>query len=112
MRVEAGFESRGLPTAEDAVFPIDSGDTSPWVPGAVIEICSALRLALSRRRRQQRDLSQHAGKQLARQVTLRHQQPVVARVFDESSAGFHQTLLQAGSRPLPRSARAARAVEC
>ena len=59
-----------------------------------------------------RAAEQHAGKQLARQVTLRHQQPVVARVFDESSAGFHQTLLQAGSRPLPRSARAARAVEC
>jgi hypothetical protein len=43
-------------------------------------------LTLSRRRRQQRDLSEHAGKQLAGQVTLRQQQPVVARVFDESSA--------------------------
>ena len=38
----AGFASGGLPTAEDTVFPIDSGDTSPCVPGAVIEICSAL----------------------------------------------------------------------
>jgi hypothetical protein len=30
-------------TAEDAVFPIDSGDSSPYVSGVVIEICSALR---------------------------------------------------------------------
>ena len=42
MRGEAGFASGGLPTAEDAVFPIDSGDTSPCVPGAVIEICFTL----------------------------------------------------------------------
>ena len=28
--------------AENAVLPIDSGDTSPCVPGVVIEICSAL----------------------------------------------------------------------
>ena len=39
------FASGGLATAEDAVFPIDSGDTSPWVLGAVIEIaplCASL----------------------------------------------------------------------
>jgi len=30
-------------TAENAVFPIDSGDSSPCVSGVVIEICSALR---------------------------------------------------------------------
>jgi aryl-alcohol dehydrogenase-like predicted oxidoreductase len=45
---EAAFASGGLPTAEDAVFPIESGDTSPCVPGVVIENCSTLRLALSR----------------------------------------------------------------
>jgi len=38
----AGFASGGFPTAEDAIFPIDFGDTSPCVPGAIIEICSAL----------------------------------------------------------------------
>jgi hypothetical protein len=42
VRGEAGFAFGGLPTAEDAVFPIDFGDTSPCVPGVVIEICSAL----------------------------------------------------------------------
>ncbi len=40
---EAGFALGGLPTTENAVFPIDSGDTSPCIPGIVIEICSALR---------------------------------------------------------------------
>ena len=43
MQREAGFASGGLPTAENAVFPIDSGDTCPSIPGVVIEICSALR---------------------------------------------------------------------
>jgi hypothetical protein len=38
---QAGFASAGLLTAEDAVFLIDSGDTSPSVSGVVIEICSA-----------------------------------------------------------------------
>jgi hypothetical protein len=40
---EAGFAFGGLPTAGDAVLPIDSGDTSPCVPGVVIEMCSASR---------------------------------------------------------------------
>ena len=39
----AGFASGEPSTAEDAVFPIDFGDTSPCIPGVVIEICSALR---------------------------------------------------------------------
>ena len=38
----ASFACEGFPTAEDAVFPVDFGDTSPCVPGAIIEICSAL----------------------------------------------------------------------
>jgi hypothetical protein len=37
-----GFASGGLPTVEDAVFLIDSGDTSPCVLGVLIEICSVL----------------------------------------------------------------------
>jgi hypothetical protein len=37
-----GFASGGLPTAEDAGFLIDFADTSSRVPGANIEICSAL----------------------------------------------------------------------
>ena len=39
----AGFASGGLPTAEDAVFPINSGDTSACMSGVVIKVCSALR---------------------------------------------------------------------
>ena len=57
---KAGFMLGGRPTAEDAVFPIVSGDTSPCIPGVVIEICSASRFALSRRRRQRRYLRHHA----------------------------------------------------
>jgi hypothetical protein len=71
---EAGFASGGLPTAEDAVFPIDSGDTSPCVHGVVIENCSALHLALSRRQRQHRDLRQHAREQPT--PCCRNQKPV------------------------------------
>jgi hypothetical protein len=43
VRGGAGFASGGLSTAENAVFPIDSADTSPCVPRVVIGICSALR---------------------------------------------------------------------
>jgi hypothetical protein len=43
VRVGAGFAADEPPTAENAVFPIDSGDTSPCIPGVVIEIGSALR---------------------------------------------------------------------
>jgi uncharacterized protein len=58
--------SAARPTAEDVIFPVDSGDTFPSVPG---RHQNSLRFALtlSRRRRQHRDLSQYAGKQLARQ---------------------------------------------
>jgi len=46
-----------------------------------------LALTLSRRRRQRRDLPQHAGKQPPRQMPFGQQQPVVARMLDETSAG-------------------------
>jgi hypothetical protein len=101
VRIGAGFASGGPSTAEDAVFPIDSGDTSPCVSGVVIAICSTLRCALSHWRRQHRDLPQHAGKQPPRQMPFGQQQPVVARMLDEPSTGLHQPLLQAGQRPLP-----------
>ena len=39
----AGFASVGPSTAEGAVFPIDSGDTSPCIPASSSKICSALR---------------------------------------------------------------------
>ena len=55
-------------------------------------------LALSRRRRQRRDLPQHAGEQPPRQMALRQQQPVVPGMLDEPSAGLHQPLLQAGAQ--------------
>ena len=32
-------------------------------------------------------------------MTLRQQEPVIARVFDQLPARFHETLLQAGLRP-------------
>ena len=72
MRGEVGFASGGFPTAEDTVFPIDFGDTSPCVPGAIIEICSALHSLYPAG-----DCSivifRSMPKQLARQVTLRQQ---------------------------------------
>ena len=43
VRVGAGFAADEPPTAENAVFPVDSGDTSPRVSGVVIEMCSAVR---------------------------------------------------------------------
>jgi hypothetical protein len=39
---EAGFASNGLSMGEDAIFPSDSGDTSPCVPGVVIELYSPI----------------------------------------------------------------------
>ena len=53
-------------------------------------------LGLSRRQRQRRNLPQHADKQPPRQMALRQEQPVVACMLDQSSAGFHQPLLQTG----------------
>jgi hypothetical protein len=50
-------------------------------------------LAFSRRRRQGRDLPQHAVKQPACEMALRQEEPVVAGGFDQPSAGFHQPLL-------------------
>jgi hypothetical protein len=44
---EAGFAFGGLSMAEDAALQIDSGDTSPCVPGVVIAICSGFALTLS-----------------------------------------------------------------
>src|SRR5713226_759840 len=83
-----------------------------WAPASaiaavVIEICSTLALASSRRRRERRDPRQHATKQPPRQMTLCQQEPVVAGVFDQTSASFHQALLHAGQRPLtdPRRQR-------
>jgi hypothetical protein len=65
----------------------------------VIEICSALRHALSRWRRQHRDPPQHACEEPARQMTLCQQQPVVPGMLYQTPAGFHEPLLQAGQRP-------------
>ncbi len=72
----------------------DSSQTGPCLarPGAIL---SAIHQSASSRQRQHRDLPQHAGKQPPRQMALRQHQPVVARVFDEPSAGLHQPLLQA-----------------
>ena len=38
----------------------------------------------------------------ASQMALRQQRPVVAGMFHQPAAGFHQTLLQAGQRPFVR----------
>jgi hypothetical protein len=56
---------------------------------AVIENCSTLCFALSRRRRQHRDLRQHAREQPPRQMTLRQQRSVVTCVLDQPAAGLH-----------------------
>jgi hypothetical protein len=45
------------------------------------------------------DLRQHVRKQPPREMALRQQQPVVARMLYEPSAGLDQPLLQAGQRP-------------
>ena len=58
-------------------------------------------LTLYRRRRQHRDLRQHAREQPPRKMTFRQQQPVVARMLDELSTGLDQPLLQADQRPVP-----------
>jgi len=52
-------------------FHIDSGDTSPCIPGVVIENLPGFVLALSRRRRQHRERRQHAREQPPRNITLR-----------------------------------------
>jgi hypothetical protein len=45
----AGFAAGGLPTAEDAVFPVDSGDTAPCILGAssskFVPVCASAYLA-------------------------------------------------------------------
>ena len=93
-----GLASRGHATARNAVFPIDSADTSPSPPLHRNLLRPAGRL--SGRHRQRHNSLQHAAKQPARQVALRQQQPVVAGGFDQTTPGFHQPLLQAGQRPL------------
>jgi len=39
---------------------------------------------------------QHASKQAPRQMAFRQQEPIVAGMLDQPSAGFHKPLLQAG----------------
>ena len=60
--------------------------------------CPAL---LTVRQRQPRDHSQHAAKTLPREVPFGQEQPIVARMFNQPSAGLHQALLQARQRPVP-----------
>src|ERR1035437_5850012 len=91
--------SRWHKTPETDAFPTEFSDTYPFA--SLSRHRNLLRSAgcLSRWRRQRRDAPQHAAKKPPRQMTLRQQQPVVARVLDQTSAGFHQALLQAGQRP-------------
>jgi len=93
-----GFLGKALPTAEDAVFTIDSGDASPCFPGAVIEICSALHSLYTAGDGSIVIFRSMPANSLVRQVTLRQQQPVVTCMLDQASAGLHQPLLQAGER--------------
>ena len=86
-----GPEMPFFPTVPQTLFPSPQRRHRNSLPSA---------RALSRRRRQRRDLPQHAGKQPPRQMPLGQQQPVVARMLDQPPAGFYQPLLQAGQRPL------------
>jgi hypothetical protein len=54
---------------------------------------------------QRRDPSQHAPKRPPREVTLRQQQPIITGVLDQTSAYFHQPMLQARQGPSANSLR-------
>src|ERR1019366_1130276 len=113
-KFEPGFECKGLSTApqrtssasrwrkrpETDAFPTEFSDSYPLPYLSRHRNLLRSALYLSGWRRQRRGPPpQHASKEPARQMTLRQQQPVVARVLDQTSAGFHQALLQAGQRP-------------
>jgi hypothetical protein len=52
------------------------------------------------RKRQQRDPAQHRREPPSREVSFRQHQPVVPRMLNQSPAGLHQSLVQAGQRPV------------
>ena len=63
-------------------------------------VFAARRLRLPIRHRQGSNPQPHRSEQPPRQMTLRQQQPVVARGLNQTTAGLHQPLLQARQRPL------------
>jgi hypothetical protein len=93
-----GFRVWGAPTAEDALAlsilatllsasPASSSKIAPLCASPYPAGDSNITIFL-----------QHLPKEPQRQVTLRQQQPIVARELEESSAGLHQSLLQASQR--------------
>ena len=75
------------------------------IPGGISESFSQVlpQPELSRRKRQRIYPPQHAGKQTPRQMALCQEKPIVPGVLDQSAAGFNQSLLQAGPRPVSDS---------
>ena len=50
--------------------------------------------------RQRTDPPEHASEKVSGQIALRQEKPIVPRVLDQSATGFHESLLQAGKRPV------------
>jgi len=101
----APTEGASLTTCENdrhdpASLPTDSCDTFPPRASLVIEIFCGVRRTLPRCQGQKGDPPHHASKQSPRQVTLGQEEPVVAGLLDQTSAGLYQPLLQAGERPV------------
>jgi hypothetical protein len=98
-KFEPGFESKGLfrrrngwfcaawrQTSGTGVFPAEFLNTRPFLPYHVTEIPLRARRAASRWQRQRHNPQQHAAKQPPRQMTLRQEQPLVARTFNQTAS--------------------------
>jgi len=101
-----GLERRKLPLPEASGHtPLPLSRCSPSLP--------PFKLRLSGWHRQRRGAlwapPHHRPEKPPRQVTLRQQQPVVACVLEQPAARLHQSLLQAGQRPVADPQRQHRA---
>ena len=76
-------------------------------PPLSIPCGSPARPRLSHRQCQRLDAPHHGHEKPPREVTLRQQEPVIARVLHQPSARLHQSLLQARQRPVAHRAAAA-----
>ena len=87
------LRSRPVPQALFLPLPPSSPKSAP-VYGLLIPLVT-----------ERRDPSQRAPKEPPRQMALREEQPIVPGALDQTSAYFHQPLLQAGERPVVDSRR-------
>jgi hypothetical protein len=74
-------------------------DTSPVLRLLFAQTVSCRHRPSAGRHRERPDPPEHRPEQASGQVAFRQQQPVVAGVLDQPSAGLNQALLQAGQRP-------------